>query len=130
MDSLLVLILVFVGSCVLVFLLMAGVSWTLNLIMNKYHIGRSRSNTVHGASESTNHSNQIPRPPIPILEAQVQRPKNHSDIESTCLVIFPGDVDGQRQGDSIKVNTDYAIAMKSDTAMSEKAPLPRPKGPQ
>lgn len=106
MDSLLILILVFVASCGLVFALMALVSWSINWIMNKYHVGRT------GSEASRTSSNPDPtnlHVSIPILEARAQRPKDASDIESTCLVILPHHTSVDN-----KVITDYAIGMKSD----------------
>jgi len=117
MDSLLILILVFVASCVLVFLLMAGISWALNWVMNKYNLGRSgtattTTNNTATTTTTTMTTSQQPHVSIPILEARAQRPKDASDIESTCLVILPheGRRSAVNNGTTI---TDYAIGMKT-----------------
>ena len=107
MDSLLVLVLVFVASCALLFMLMAGISWALNWVMNKYHVGRSGTQT---ATNSTT-TNTVPHVSIPILEARAQRPKDASDIESTCLVILPHET--HRSTVNNGTITDYAIGMKT-----------------
>lgn len=111
MDSLLILILVFVGSCALVFTLMAGISWLLNWIMNKYHVGRPNGTRRPSTTTSNPTSTNSPHVTIPILEARAQRPKDSSEIESTCLVILPHE--SRHSTANNGVITDYAIGMKN-----------------
>jgi hypothetical protein len=120
MDSLLVLILVFVASCVTIFLLLTGLGACIEWILSKYHIGRAQSvnNNNIASQPSSSGPHHIS---IPILEAHAHRPKEAAEIESTCLVILPHEngrhssmtTDGASGSGSGVVTTNYAIGMKS-----------------
>ena len=117
MDSFLVLMLVFVGTCLVITGLVVLLGWAAHKVMARFGGLPVRANThQQPQQQQRNHNHTV----IPILEAEARKPPSHGNIESTCIVFLPSDAH--------KANTP---ATKQETkfvfAMEEQKGRPRPQ---
>ena len=102
MDSLLILLLIFFGSCLTVMFVMVIVNWIVNKYVRRPNGDASSSHSAPLNDMNNSDSRHIS---IPIMEAITKTPTSSNEIASTCIVFMPA------YSSSI-VDHNYAFAMK------------------